>query len=146
MKRFTHMIVVVACAFVIGVAQAEQPEPKQQMPKELQSSVANDFAKCAAYFTVAAEGAEQSGDVAPNKIKAYRKQAANLLELSADLTSKKIAKSRFSMSSKRMMSAMQGSWQNFDVVADKYHYQCLGMLNNPKEYMRHKIRQYRQQQ
>lgn len=111
-------------AFVLVVSDSRAYEQELAV-----NNLAHDFAQCAAYYTLASKGAgKRDADLALKM-----NQAANLaLEMSTELTSKKVTAARYNMSLKSMMDDMDDTFNNFSIVINQYADQCKELMDDPK--------------
>ena len=95
--------------------------------KEVSSEVAAELAECAAYYAVAAAATEASFAPSPERdeiVTGAKKAEEAAIVASAQLTSQKIAAARVSLSVQTLTHQMEGSWENFSIVAAKYAWPC----------------------
>ena len=91
------------------------------------TNYAHELAECGAFFEI--------GSSIPNIEEDTKKQsdknALYVINLSGQMTSKKLALARLEMAEKDMMRELDGRWENFSILLNKYLDLCQQFVEKP---------------
>jgi hypothetical protein len=118
--------VALICVSLSPVAFAYEPERAQAL-------LARESAECAGYFTTASR-APGLDATTRNRL---RSDAKSLIELSAKLTSEKLASSRAHLASRTMLREIGDDWARVSILNNTYQQACKNLAADPKARMQY---------
>ena len=118
--------VTLICGFLASAAFAYESE-------RAQARLAHESAECAGYFTTVS----RAPDLDATTRNRLRADAKSLIELSAKLTSEKLASSRAYLTSRTMLREIGDDWARVSILNGTYQHACGDLVSDPKARMQY---------
>ena len=118
--------ILLICLLVPSLALAYEPE-------RARTNMAHEAAECVAYFITVSQAPRLDTETKDHLL-GYGK---SLIEMSAKLTTEKLAHARADLASKTMLRELDGDWGNISILNNKYGYPCKDLIADPNARMQY---------
>lgn len=129
------MRILVALILLSVAPAAWTYDPDDPIWQEVKSNLASDWALCAAYYSVAAQGFENAEN--HDGAAGLQSLANNALQMAAALSNEKRALAEVELGQKVMLTQVDYDLANFAVLSNEYLLPCKALHDNPQERIQH---------